>query len=232
MSNELATAASLTNLPCTDLDELDEYKFVSKWLPRLQLFGSNKEVKKGLIGPGHWGIPGKESVEDLGMEIDALVIGYRFKALDTNGDDNIVCYDRSDPVYQEIKATAAVYVKGGSGCMEGPEFLLYVRGFGYCTYFCMNKSALICAGQMKPFLPISDAAVEQMAARGKTVTAQGPQTISLVGEFKDKGQVSYWAPEATRCSTPIEVDLDELNEQALKFANPEAEKQEVDTDDR
>ena len=69
MSTDLVSAESLTNLPATNVDDLASYKAESKWLPRLQLFGSNALVKQGKIGPGRWGIPQSDEVEDLGKEI-------------------------------------------------------------------------------------------------------------------------------------------------------------------
>ena len=228
MSNELTTVASLTNLPSTDVDQLDECKIESKWLPRLQLFGSNAQVKQGKIGPGQWGIPRGDEVEDLGREIDVLVVGYRMKALDTNGEENVVSYDPTDEVYKEIKATAAVYVAGGSGCMEGPEFLLYVRGFGFVTYFCMNKSALVASGLLKPFLPINE--VKAAAAKCQP---QGPQSATLGAKFIEKPRLSWWAPEVNKCSTPVECDIEDLIKQLDRFLNPEVDENEIaDDEDR
>jgi hypothetical protein len=224
MSNELVSAASLTNLPSTDVTDLSAYQTESKFLPRLQLFGSNAQVKSGKIGPGRWGIPRGEEVEDLGKEIDALVIGYRMKALDTNGEDNVVVYDVNDPVYQEIKTQAATYVPGGSGCMEGPEFLLYIRGLGFCNYFCMNKSAQITASNMRQFLPINEQAAQRAGCE-----PQGPQSCTLSAKFIEKPRLSWWAPEVAKCSTPVECDLEELVKQLNKFLNPEVE--EVETSD-
>jgi hypothetical protein len=212
MSNEIATIASLTSLPTTPVDSLDDSKIESKWLPRLQLFGSNAQVKQGKIGPGRWGIPNKDDVEDLSRDIDVLVIGYRMKALDTNSDENVVSYDEKDPVYQEIKATAAVYVAGGSGCMEGPEFLLYIRGFGFATYFCMNKSARVAAGLLKAFLPRE---------------GQAPQSASLGADFIEKPRLSWWAPTVSKCSTPVDCEVEELLKQLDRFLNPEVAEQEV-----
>jgi hypothetical protein len=227
MSNELVSVASLTNLPTTDVKSLAGGTEQRKFLPRVQLYGSSKEVKEGLIPPGRFGTPtGDGEIIDHGKEIDALICGYRMKAVDFRGESVVTSFDESDPVYQEIASVAAG--KGLTRCMEGPEYLLYIRGYGFATYFFFNPTGRVTARNLRPFLPINETTA---AAEG--CEAHGPLTATLTAEFIDRPNLDYtwWAAQPSKCSTPVECDIAELVTETTKFINPKSDDVEVADDD-
>lgn len=111
------------------------------FLPRLQLFGANSEmVKAGKIPMAHWGlVRSKEQTEDLGGEVDILVITARVKALDASGDTVITVYDHKSDVFKSIMVRSEV---AESKCMYGPEYLVYVPSAqAFATLFLSSATA-------------------------------------------------------------------------------------------
>ena len=215
MSKALTTAASLCNLPSTDVVDLTKYKETS-FLSRLQLVTKGKYVDKGLIAPGHYGVPsGDDEIADLGATIDVLPIAVRNKALDTTADPPLAVFDCSDPVYQEIEERAG---QKDSGCMYGPSFLLFERNTGtFYEFFCGNKSARMEAGSIGQYLSVSEAKAEEFG-----VEAHGPLPCTLRAKYIERPRYSWHAPQVVKCSTPITnlPDDAEVLKEAEKFVNP------------
>jgi hypothetical protein len=76
----------------------------------------------------------------------------------------------------------------------------------------MNKSARVAAGLLKAFLPRE---------------GQAPQSASLGADFIEKPRLSWWAPTVSKCSTPVDCEVEELLKQLDRFLNPEVAEQEV-----
>ena len=126
----------------SELDKsFDDLVTTSSYQTRVQLYGSNsKDVKKELIGQGRFGIPrSKDKIEDLGKEFNCIPLDFRYKALDTSGDDAIQTFDSDSKEFQEIKEKS--FVKD-SGCMFGVEFLLWLPDQEeFVTYYLSSKSS-------------------------------------------------------------------------------------------
>lgn len=126
MENALIT---LDNLPVnTEVDaffgELTKGGF--SYLPRLQLCGSSTELAKtGLIPVNHYALVySKESFDDLSKNVIIIPLRMRPKALDiSNPDGPVSYYTPSKPEFRSIFERSSVK---GSGCMAGPEFLVWV----------------------------------------------------------------------------------------------------------
>jgi hypothetical protein len=215
MSNALTTAASLTNLPSTDVVDLSKYKETT-FLSRVQLVGKGKLVDKGLIPPGHYGVPvSEEEVTDLGTSIDVLPLAVRNKALDTTTDPPVAIFDESLDIYQDIKERAG---EKDSGCMYGPSFLVFERNTGqFYEFFCGNKSARMEAGNIGQYLPVSDAKAEEF-----DVEAHGPIPCTLRAKYIERPRYSWHAPQVGKCSTPITnlPSIEKVVEEIEKFINP------------
>lgn len=225
-SKALTTVASLTNLPSTDVVDLTKYK-ESTFLQRIQLVTKGKYVDKGLIAPGHYGVPiSDDEIIDLGATIDVLPISVRNKALDTTTDPPTAVFDKEDEVYQDIEERAG---QKDSGCMYGPSFLLFERNTAKLyEYFCGNKSARMIAGDFKALLPVSE---EKAAKFG--LEAHGPLPCTLRAKYIEKPRYSWHAPEVGKCSTPITnlPDGDEILKEVIKFINPETNGPEIADED-
>ncbi|MHC4301579.1 MAG: hypothetical protein ACYS7Y_30290 [Planctomycetota bacterium] len=227
MSNALTTAASLTNLPSTEVVDLSKYKETT-FLPRIQLVTKGKYVDKGKIAPGHYGVPiSDDEIIDLGATIDVLPIAVRNKALDTTTDPPTAVFNAADEVYEDIVDRAG---QKDSGCMFGPSFLFFERNTQKLyEYFCGNKSARMIAGDLGAFLPIN----EEKAAQYDGIVARGPLPCTLRAKYIEKPRYSWHAPEVGKCSTPIDMQIDgnDLLKETIKFINPPVDGPEIADED-
>lgn len=193
-------------IPITDsaIQKFDEKDFnevssTSEYLPRLQLCGSNSElVKEGKIGMGHFAlVVNKNTFTDLGLEVDVLVVNWRPKALEI-GDEIISLYDPKSDAFQNIKTRSEVQ---DSGCMFGPEFLVWIPEIEkFATFYMSSKSARNESPNMRARL--------RNAAKIKS-------------KYIKTKKYSWHGPEVLDTSESLEVpDLNELKEIETKFMNP------------
>lgn len=203
MSNSLIPADALAG---TALQKYDDKAFEAvvtsgNYLPRLQLMTSQSEkCKDGSFPINNYALVVGEIFNDLGKEVDILVICFRPKAIEM-GDAVISCYDQNA---EEFKRIATKSEQPNSGCMFGPEFLVYVPSHKkFATFFMGSKSARKEAPAVR--------ALMQAAATLKSKKITTPQ-------------YTWFAPQAVPCSTPFELpDMELLKKEVEKFNNPPAQ---------
>lgn len=204
-NNELISVEDL-GLPAVNPLEssLMEVAEAGGFLPRLQLFGGSSDaVKEGKIGVGRWGIVrGKDQLEDLGAEVDVLVVTGRTKALDVSGNDAVVSYDHKSDVFKDIAKRSE---GEGSRCMFGPEYLVYIPSIKeYATYFMSSPTARREAG-----------AIHKRLRKAATL-----KNKLIVGK-----QHKWHGPVIVPCSNPFDLPpADVLRDVAERFSNPSTEK--------
>lgn len=180
----------------------------STYLPRLQLITNrSKIVESGAFPANHWGLYLGQDPTDVGTEVDALVVTWRAKAVDLQGDAPITCFDSEDELFKKIMAKSE---EKDSGCMYGPEFLLYIfngdddANGTCCTFFCGTKSARRVAAGIK----------------GEML-----KTVTLGSKFIEGKKYSWTAPTSEKCVSPHVVPNDadwqsKLRDSVEKFMNP------------
>lgn len=185
----------------------------SGFLARLQLMGSSsKQCKQGLFPIGEWAMVSGQTFTQIGKEVDCLIITWRPKALDTAAGDKhdevLNCYDFKSAEFQDIATRAQIK---DSGCMAGPEYLLWVPKLNaFLTYFMSNKSGQQEAPNVKNRI-------------GKDATLK----ITFVPSKKYGG---WHAPICVDCATPLPRPLQAvLDIEIKKFLNPPAMETEVAT---
>lgn len=182
--NELISVdATGDMIPQMDDKTLAAVSSSGDYLPRLQLFGGNSDAcKKGQIPIANYGlVSGKDTILDLGKEVDVLVICGRPKALRIGDDGQIIT--KFDPNDDEFKKIADDSLVQDSGCMFGPEFLLYVPDMQkFATFFMSSKTARRSAG---------------------SVHARLRKAATLKAEFIQTKKYSWHGPVCTPCSTPM-----------------------------
>ncbi|NJL71394.1 MAG: hypothetical protein HC888_07145 [Candidatus Competibacteraceae bacterium] len=112
----------------------------SKFFPRVQVYsGKSGAVNEGLIGVGHFGIKaaGEEDILDLGKEFDALICAGKPKAMRINGDTILTYFEPESDEYKKIIDESDIK---DSGCMYGPEYLLWTPGDQFFTFFMSSKT--------------------------------------------------------------------------------------------
>jgi hypothetical protein len=204
--NELANLS----IPAVPMQTLLDFAKMTEdsatFLPRIQLITRGKFVDKGLIAPGHWGIPkvGGEEIEDLGDNIDILPLAARAKALDiTDREAVVVSYDAGSTEFVKIRTSDT-----NLGCMWGPSFLVLLRNDGklYEIFF-SNASGRNEAPNLVPFLPAADSP---------------PSVATLGSRYIERPPHSWHVPVTKRCSEPIaNLPQKTILQDAIKtFMNP------------
>lgn len=158
----------------------------SDYLPRLQLFSSKSgPCTEGLIPIGHYGLVEGESIDDLGDEISILICAGRPKALQIADDNIFTSFDEKSELFARIREESAVK---DSGCMYGPEYLIWEPENGvFATFFMGSKT---------------------MRKESKSVQARVRQLCTLTSVLIKKPKYTWHGPKASDCTT--EFDIPEL----------------------
>lgn len=185
------------------------------FLPRMQLFTSNsQEVKKGKITLAHYGlIKGKEKeLIDLGKQVILAPIAWRPKSLDTKTDPVMAYHNPKSAEFQALKKRADD--DNNSGCMYGPEFLVFLPDHGFVTFFFGSKTARNESPKLRALLPVGTDVF-----KNALVTAQ----------FIETKEFSWHGPSVMPTTQKIELpDIDVINSVASSFLKPkDSEIQEV-----
>lgn len=204
MSKNALAPLDLSNLPSTQIGSDEAYTELARsadYLGRLQLYTKGKAIDKGLIRPGHFGIPESgEEIIDLGDSIDVLVLARRPKAIDMSDKEAIIV--SHDIASEEFKRIAAKSLEKESNCMYGPSFLVFERSSGrFLELFCGTKTTRAEAKKVYPFLPLTEADIK---SRGlQNVEPHGPLPMTLRSRLVEKGSYSWHAPVIQKCSAPF-----------------------------
>jgi hypothetical protein len=204
--NALATL-DFNQLPATSIGSMETFDELSQgadFLGRLQLFGRGKMIDKGLIKPGHWGIPvSADEVIDLGPRVDILVLARRPKAIDMSDKPVVSVYDETDPAFKRIAAESKVK---DSGCQFGPSFLVIERTT--CRLLELFLGAPTHRPEAKkiyPNMPVTAADIERLKASGadvKGMEPHGPLPMTLGAKYIER-EFSWYVPQVFECSTPF-----------------------------
>jgi hypothetical protein len=202
ISKAAANGGNVLAVP-TDLPGDDIFNSVAnsgKYLARIQMFGGNSEaVKSGKVPMASYAlVTGKDQYQPLGDAVDVVPVAWRPKAMDVGGEEVISVHDHTDPEFARIQAQSEVK---DSGCMFGPEFLLWLPGIKrFVTLFMSSKTARREAPAIRERI-------------GK------PTTLGV--EYIKTKKFSWHGIVARPCSTPFDLPTDEaVAEEVEKFMNP------------
>lgn len=169
------------------------------YLPRLQLFGAKSDAcAEGKIGIGHYGLVKDDDITDLGEEINLVIVSWRPKAIQLGGDMPITVFDAHSELFKEIKVQSDVT---DSGCMFGPEFLVWIPDAGAFALYHMNsKTARRESKKMRPLI-------------GSAAT--------LKCKLIETARFKWHGPVVLPCSIPLDMpDENKLRAEYGKFHNP------------
>lgn len=200
-SNDLIPDGALPEgLVKYDDETMDKVSKVGDFLGRLQLMTSNSDkCKSGEFPINHYAYVQGESFTDLGKEVDILVVCMRPCALDTSGDSVVSVHDPEDPVFKDIQDRADNVQN--SGCMYGPEFLLYLPKIQkFCSFLMGSKTARRESPKLR--------AKVRKAATMKSKKIETPK-------------FTWYGPEVNDCVTAFDTPaVDDIVREAEKFNNP------------
>ncbi len=206
MGNELVPNSNCKN----ELDVFDTLNDLGDgFLPRLQLFSNKSDaVGEGLISVNHWGIVDGDDIIDIDEKITFGILSVRHKAMCTQGD--VQCsHDPTSDLFKQLVTEAGVK---NSGCMYGPEFLLYIPVVEkFVTYFMGSKTARREAKKFKPLMN---------------------KPATLTSKNVEKGRYKWRAPVVLPCSEQISLpEMDKVEVEINKFKNPPEDTVEVASED-
>jgi hypothetical protein len=142
--------AQQTRFQESDFDSIAKtYNF----LPYIKLWSSNaKEVQRGQIQAGDFGLQKNKENIPLGKSVNVFVAAWRPKAMVIpDGEGDILSYFnvKSD----EFKRVVEIAAQGSNnGHLYGPEYLLWLPDHGFCTFFCSSKTSRNEAGNIKALM--------------------------------------------------------------------------------
>ena len=189
----------------TDVAKYDDSIFdsVSKagdYLPRLQLMTASSDPCKACEFPvNHYAVVDGNQLIDLGDQVDTLNVAWRPKALEM-GEEVISAFDPTGKEFIRIQEKSAT---PNSGCMFGPEFLMWIPAIKkWATFFMGSKSA---------------------RRESPNVKSKMRKAVTLKSKKIESPKYTWFAPLATACSTPFDVPpIEDTQAQVEKFMNPPA----------
>lgn len=197
----LSTILAQTQVSTLDDKQFGELAKSGDYLVRIQLFAANSLlVKQGKFPMAHWGyVADKDNPIDLGGQFDCVVLALRGCAARLTSDPVITVYDVNDPEYAKIRDESDIQ---DSGCVYGPEFLIYIPAIEqFATYHMNNATARRESPKMKALI-------------GKFAT--------IKAKFIEGKKHSWHGPDVTPCSAPLNIPAsDVILETIKKFVNPE-----------
>jgi hypothetical protein len=202
-SNELVSLDDLAGNTSVSKYSDDEFNSLAstRYLPRVQLMTSNSEkCKRNEFAINHYALVTGSEYQDVGSEVDTLVLGWRPKALEI-GDEIISNYDPKDKEFIRIQDRADN--EKDSGCMWGYEFLLWLgEAQQFATFFMGSKSA---------------------RREAPNVRSLVNKAATLRSKFIETPKYSWQAPQVVACTTPMKMPTRSALETELdKFNNPPA----------
>lgn len=181
-------------------DDFNKLSTTGGFLPRLMLMGTNSTlVQEDKIKAGAYGlVRAKDQCDDLGKEVPCLPLSWRSKAMEITDGEVISVFDRKDPEFDRIVQKSE---EADSGCMYGPEFLLWIPAAKcFATFYCSSKTSRREAPQLRNLI--------------------GKPTLLKSHLIKGK-KYNWFGPVVTTCSQPFGLpSQEEIIEEVTKFNNP------------
>jgi len=187
-------------------DDFNEVAASGKYLPRLQLLtSSSKKCKSGEFPINHFALVKDSNYDDLGAEVDVLIVAWRPKAIQITDETVIACFKPKTDEFQKIVEQSDVK---DSGCLYGPEFLMYIPvRKSFALFFMGSKSA---------------------RRESPNVKALMHNAGTLQAKFIQTPKYEWYAPEIKKCSTPFDMpDTEDMRAEVEKFNNPPESEVEV-----
>lgn len=172
------------------------------YLPRVMLMGSQSGlVTEQKMRAGDYAIINGEKFSDLTNTVECIPLSWRPKAMRI-GDQIMSVYDTNNPEFKKIQDESSVQ---DSGCMFGPEFLIWIPGHGFATLFMSSKT-------QRREAP----ALNELLEQGKAATLKSHLIAPKGSKYK------WWGPIVTSCSSPFAQlpDPEDVRVQVEAFQNP------------
>lgn len=179
-------------------DVFDKSTSAGTYLGRLQLMTSNSNLcKSGKFPINHYAYVSDQNFEDVGKQVDVLVIDWRPKALEMD-EEILTVFDLEHDEFKRIQAKSEIK---DSGCMYGPEFLVWIPSIKkFATFFMGTKSSRRDAPNLK---------------------ARMQKAATLDSRLIETKRYTWQSPDIKACNSEFEIpDKEDMIEQVQAFLNP------------
>lgn len=186
-------------------DVFGEIAKSSSFLPYVTLYQATANlVKEKKFNMGEFGLvrSGDQVPEKLSDVFDAVILGWRPKAMSVQGVDVKAAFNPKSALFMDIQKKSA---DPNSGCFFGPEFLIYIPQIK--TFACFLFGSITARGE----------AASVVARMGQAVTFK----VTL---RKNKKNQTWYGPVAVPCLTPFDMPEPSVIQMQLQgFNNPPEE---------
>lgn len=171
-------------------DTFDDLAKIGDYLPYLKLCGSNtEEAKRGIIPIGNHALIRGKKVVDMGKTVQCWICAWRPMSLLTTGDKPVAFFNPNSDGFKKIREIAATG-KFGDGALCGPQFLLFIPGQGFATYFMASKTAKNEAPNLKGLID-KCAIIGSKFIENKTYSWHGPTVVESSQQFETPEAQEY-----------------------------------------
>lgn len=183
----------------------------AKFLPRIQLCQAQTKLvlQRKVARGGHFALVDRDNVVDLGNEVEVVVCAGRAKAMQFDDETVINNFDKDSDTFKSIQERSG---DRDSGCMYGPEYLLYLPNQErFVTFFMASTTLRREASQVHSHM--------------------GQQALLASHPIETK-KYTWFGSKCEDLSTPVELpDMKIIQEEIDKFKNEKSTDLEVVDED-
>lgn len=212
----LALADVVQGGPVAKYSEKDFAKVASTgdYLPYVILATANaKIVVSDQVPKNHFVAIKGDTITDFGKTLLCWALAWRPKAMDLNGEIPMSYFDPDTEIFQKIKTES---FGQNSKKMFGPEYLLWIPGYGWAGLFMGSKTSRNEAKNIQAAVPKA-ACVED----GKEIPARLAKPLALTSKLIKTTEYTWQGIVANVSDQAIDTPpVDEFKEQLDKFGSP------------
>jgi hypothetical protein len=174
------------------------------YLPYINIVAGSSPLQKKIPVGNFALVTGKEENVpvgiDLGVRFEGFVLAFRSHARDNMA--GVSSYDFNSATFKDIAARSK---DRDSECMAGPQYLIYIVGHGWCTYWACSWSS--------NFQPYCKKALTDILSTGTYKFEATLRTES------NKAKQFYKVPAFAPLTGPL-PEIEDMAEQIAAFKNP------------
>lgn len=180
------------------------------YLPRLQLFGGSSDAcKTGQIPIAHFGIvPNKETIIDCGKDFEVVVLAWRPRAIRI-GESIDNYYNPKAPEFIKVQEESEIK---DSGCMYGPEFLLWVPSKEQFVLYHMNNKTARRAAPVMLGLIRKAAKLKSKLIETEKYKWHGPEILAYTSPVSPMPSAEDVITQMTKFNNPAESTTETIDQ--------------------
>ena len=212
----LGNYSNLPSCPQGAEDAWNDIVTSESYLPRVQVCGPTSDLaKRRKIASGNLAmIVDKENFIDLGQDFECIPFAYRNKAVRLVGDKVLNYFNTKSPEFVSIMNEANAAASGMTGCLYGPEFLLWIPKYKkFATFLYGTKSSRREAADLKALIRtgaiVSAEFIERKAYSWYVQRARVSPTTFTPEDLPDEAELVM---QINKFVNPVDSDVAQVSE--------------------